>query len=144
MYKSVDTVQLRLTTWNPQPDEATRINIDGELYRPHPHGGGLVAVTAHVGSNVLVDKGAMIKGRAVVVGLVRLFGQAFIEEDAVVTDYCTLHEQSSIGGRAIVRGGVHLSHNARIEGTAHVTGAVRLQHFARINQGSFSGSMTVN
>lgn len=112
-------------------------------FRPHPTGGGLVAVTAHVGPHVYVGKCATIKGRAIVVGSVRLFGQAIIEDEAVVTDFCTLRERSSIGGRAIVRGGVQLAGCARIEGTAHISGGVLLQHFARISQGFFGGSLTV-
>lgn len=123
--------------------ESTPIRIDDAEYRTHPRGGGLVAVTAHVGEDVLVDRGSMIKGRAIVVGNVRLFGAAVIEEDAVVTDYCTLRDQSSVGGRAIVRGGVQLAGKARIEGSANISGGVLLQHFARITQGVFSGSITV-
>jgi len=123
--------------------ESPPIRIDDAEYRTHPSGGGLVAITAQVGPNVLVDKHAMIKGRAIVVGSVRLFGQAVIEEDAVVTDFCTLRDQSSIGGRAVVRGSVQLADRARIEGSAHISGGVLLQHFARIKQGVFSGSMTV-
>lgn len=138
-----DTVKTRTNRWEMRCDEPTQFLIDDAVYRTHPSGGGLVAVTAYVGPNVLVDKQAMIKGRAVVVGSVRLFGQAVIEDDAVVTDFCTLRDKSSIGGRAIVRGGVQLADRARIEGSAHISGGVLLQHFARINQGIFSGSLTV-
>ncbi|WP_339619548.1 hypothetical protein [uncultured Salinibacterium sp.] len=145
MYKAVETATTRLNPWNMWPSEPPPLEIEiaDATYRTHPTGGGLVAITAHVGPSVYVDRCAMIKGRAVVVGSVRLFGKAVIEEDAVVTDFCTLRDKSSIGGRAIVRGGVQLADNARVDGLAHISGGVLLQHFARISQGIFSGSMTV-
>lgn len=122
---------------------ANLIEPGDSRYRVHPNGGGLVALTAHVGDHVFLDKHAVVRDRAIVVGAVRLFGYSVIEGNAIVADYCTLRGRSSVGGEAVVRGRVTLSHDARIDGTARVSGSVVVQHFGHVKQGSFAGTLTV-
>lgn len=130
--------------WTPSIADIDLVDVAGVKYRVHEKGGGLVALTARVEPDVYVDKGAMVKDRAIVVGGVRLFDRAVIEGDGIVADSCTLRGGSSVGGEAIVRGNVTLAHSARIDGDARVTGGVQLQHFAHISRGTLSGGMTVN
>ena len=84
-------------TWRPEEAEAEIIEFDGDRYWKHHNGGGLVALTAIVGHGVHVAPRAMIRGRAVVVGAVRLFDEAVVEESAIVAGCCTLRNRSSVG-----------------------------------------------
>lgn len=120
------------------------VEIAGERYRRHRFGGGLVALTATVGSGVYVAPHAIVRGRAVVVGAVRLFDEAIVEEFAIVAGCCTLKNRSSVGGEAVLRGNVVLADLARVDGCARLGGNIKLRHFAHVNAGSFSGAMTVS
>lgn len=44
------------------------IELDGQTYRYHPYGGGLVAVTAFATCEALIGPNAIVKDFAVVVG----------------------------------------------------------------------------
>lgn len=124
--------------------ESESMEIAGERFRRHRVGGGWVSLTATVGAGVYVAPRAMIRGRAVVVGAVRLFDEAVVEEAGIVAGCCTLRNRSSVGGEAILRGNVSLADMARVDGIARVGGSVTLRHFARVSGGSFSGSLTIS
>lgn len=124
--------------------DAEIVEFDGDRYRKHPNGGGLVALTAIVGPGVYVAPRAMIQGRAVVVGAVRLFDEAVVEESAIVAGCCTLRNQSHVGGEAVLRGNVVLADQARADGAARLSGNVALRHFAHVRVGNLSGAVTVS
>lgn len=120
------------------------IELDGERYLRHRNGGGLIAVIAIVGRGVYVAPRAIIRGRAVVVGAVRLFDEAVVEESAIVAGCCTLRNHASVGGEAVLRGNVLLADVARVDGVARVSGSVKLRHFAHVSNGTFSGGITIS
>jgi len=134
----------RRGAWRLQNDEPAVISIGNERFRVHPHGGGLVSLTAFVTPGVFVGPHASVKGRAIVVGAVRLFDRSVVEGSAIVGDSCTLREESSIGGEAVVRRQVTLTGHARIDGDARVNGGVLLQYYAHISRGVLSGAMTIS
>ncbi|RRJ85686.1 hypothetical protein EG850_12245 [Gulosibacter macacae] len=117
--------------------------IDGETYRHHRFGGGLVAVTATVGPHVYVAPGARIRGHAIVDGAVRLFHTAVIEDHAIVTGLVTLRGESSIGGSAFVKGGILLYGTARVAGTAFLIGTIRVNDGVVITDGDVRGRFTL-
>ena len=119
------------------------IELDGQAYRHHPYGGGLVAVTAFAAREALICPNAIVKDFAVVVGSVRLFNQARVEEHAVVSDRCTLRDDAVVAGQAILRGSVLMTDQAYVGGSACLNGAVKLQYFARVTDGDLRGNQTI-
>lgn len=119
------------------------VEIDGQRYRPHSNGGGLVAVTAFVGAYVYVEKTAMVKDSAVVVGGVRILDRAIVEGQAAIADRCQLSHDSRVGGFATLTGSVTLRRHARASGIARLEGGVRLDYYAHVVRGHLTGTLLV-
>lgn len=122
---------------------ADEIVIDGTRYRPHPNGGGLVAVTAFVGSGVFVAETARVSGRAIVLDAVRLLDRAVVSGNAVVADRCELRGESRVEGFATVLGKATLRRRAHIDGTARLEGMILVDYVAHISHGHLVGPLSI-
>lgn len=139
-----DTRTHVLQGWTLSENEPAVISIEGNAYRPHPNGGGMVALTALVSPNVYVGPRAMIRDRAVVVGGVRLFDESIVEEKAVVAGRCTLRGKSRVSGEAVLRDNVTMHDAARADGLVRISGSVKLRHFAHVSIGNMTGGITIS
>lgn len=139
---------------NARPADAPRAAFDPEHMRPHPHGGGLVARSAHVAETAWVGPDALVLDRARVEGRARIEGRAVVRDDAVVadsaivSDLALVRERARIAGRARVRdmavveghdtvvdGRAQVRHHARVRGGAHVTDAAIVRGCAIVFDG---------
>lgn len=107
------------------------IEIDGDYYRRHRSGGGLVSVTALVSPSARIDREAMVKHHAVIGANVRLFHRSVVEDLAVVIGMTTLREDSRIGGNAVVNG-VNLRGNAYVGGSSQLEGPIVVEASVRL------------
>jgi carbonic anhydrase/acetyltransferase-like protein (isoleucine patch superfamily) len=126
------------TTYLAPLDTADLVEVDGELYRRHPMGGGLVSITATVANDARVDVNAMVKHRAVVGSGVRLFHDSVVEGSAVVVGMTTLRDRSRVGEEAFVRGAM-LRDDAYVGGISRIVGLVSVEQNARLIDLDLSG-----
>lgn len=116
------------------------VEHEGDFYRPHPNGGGLVALTANVDLRVFVGAHAMIKdtasvhgdyfivdtavvgGSACLIGGGRLKDAAVVDGRARLEGFIVVAGQARVSGDALVRGRIFLKYNAYIAGTSRLLG----------------------
>lgn len=122
---------------------AEEVHVDGVRYRPHPNGGGLVAITAYVGSNVFVDTHARVEDEAIVVGSVRILDRAIVCGNATLDGRCSLAGDSVVGGYATLTEMVTLRKHARVGGTARLHGGILLDYHAYITRGELFGPLSI-
>lgn len=132
------TSSTRITT-----EDDDLVVIDGETYYRFPHGGGLVAITANVSPHAYVDRGARVKGRAVLTGSARLFGNAIAEDDAYVGSMVTLRDHARVGGHAVVKGGVNLRDESYVGGASHLSGPLVMQGKCRVVDQTIHGRFVI-
>jgi len=119
------------------------VEIDGNYYRPHINGGGLVAVTAYVAASAYVESTAMVKDNAVVLDAVRIRHRAIAEHFARISGQCELMHDSRVSGFAMLSGKVALQRRSRVSGHARVEGSVRLDYQAHVTRGHIIGSFLI-
>lgn len=137
----VDEPHLFEKAFAPVTDD--EIVIEGNRYRPHPNGGGLVSVTAFVGSRVFVAETARVEDRAIVLDTVRVLDRAVIAGNAIVADRCELRGDSRVGGFATLLGMVTLRRHAHVEGTARLEGTILVDYVAHISRGHLFGRLSI-
>ena len=130
------TVTTPLTDSRAQED---LVEIDGAWYRPHKHGGGLVALTARVAESAYLDRTAIVRDFAVVGSNVRLFHESVAEGRALLLGMTTLRDNASVGGHAVVRG-VTMKDHAYVGGNARLDGNIRVEQHARVVDVDLCGS----
>lgn len=91
--------------------------------RSHPNGGGWVADTAQVAASVYVGPRAIVRGRSVITGEVRIDGTAWVED-------------ATISGRVVIDGNANV-YGGEYAGEAHIT------HNAILNRCKVSGRAVV-
>ncbi|MFZ4893316.1 hypothetical protein ACL9RL_02580 [Plantibacter sp. Mn2098] len=119
------------------------ICIDGEFYRRHKFGGGLVAVTAKVAPSAYVDRRAMVRGHAVLLGTARLFGEAIAEDHAVLGGMTTLRDRARVGGEAILISGVIVREDAYVGGKTCLEGPIVVEGKAQVIDVNLRGRLTL-
>lgn len=117
--------------------------IAGQRYLPHPNGGGLVSVTAFVGSEVFVDRDARVEDNAIVVGSVQLRNRAVVRGHAIVEGRCSLSGDSIVEGFATLTGMVVLRQRSRVGGIARLNGGIVLNCRAHITRGQLHGPLYI-
>lgn len=106
--------------------------------RPHPNGGGLVAVTAWVDPLAYVGRDACVMGNARIFGAPRIEGGAIVRDNAVVEGRPVISEQAvvadfaRVSGEAVVRGAAKVIDKAQVFERAKVDSYARICEGARI------------
>ncbi len=101
-------------------------------FRPHPNGGGMVAVSAKVAPTAYVAPGAKVLEEAQVLDSARILdsavvrGRAIVSEKATIAGSAVVFEEAKVSGEAIVHGGATISGSAHVKDRARVRDAISI------------------
>ena len=84
----------------------------------HPNGGGFVADSAKVDDTAFVGLGALVLGRAKVLGSARVEDYAVVRDEATVQDRAVVRGHATIGGRAVVKDDARVGNYAWLQENA--------------------------
>lgn len=101
-------------------------------FKPHPNGGGMVAVSAKVAPTAYVAPGARVLDEAQVLDSARILdsavirGRAKVSEKAIVGGSAVVTDEARVSGEAQVFGGATIANRAHVKDRARVRDAIHV------------------